>query len=254
MVPVFKENQFLIGVSVDGTEALHDRYRHDTAGNSTYERIKKNIELLEEYGVDYNILTVVTGQVAENIRDIYREYKKNGWWFQQYIACLDPFGEEPGSREYSLSPKQYGNFMIELFRMWDKDWRRGKAPYIRQFENYVGILLGYPPESCEQNGICSVQCVAEADGGAYPCDFYVMDEYRLGNYNENRIPEFLKIRLHMNLLKSRRNILRNVNSVSGMHYAEMDAGGIVFKKRTPVCTGIVSVRAIGCFSRNVGKE
>lgn len=186
----FKEHQFLLGVSVDGTAAVHNLHRHDAAGNPTYERIKKNLRLLDKYEVEYNILTVVTRQAAENIKEIYQEYKKNGWNFQQYIACLDPLGEEPGERKYSLTPKGYGKFLIELFQYWEKDWKKGRTPYIRQFENYIGILLGYPPESCEQSGVCSIQCVAEADGSAYPCDFYVLDEYRLGSYNENRISDF----------------------------------------------------------------
>lgn len=188
----FKEHGFLLGVSVDGTQPLHDKYRHNGDGGGSYEQIKKNIDLLTRYGVEYNILTVVTKQVAEHIREIYREYKENGWAYQQYIACLDPFGEERGSQEYSLTPEMYGRFLTELFHCWDKDWKKGKAPYIRQFENYIGILLGYPPESCEQSGVCSVQCVAEADGSAYPCDFYVMDEYRLGNYNDNKIADFFE--------------------------------------------------------------
>ena len=83
----------------------------------------------------------------------------------------------------------YGEFLIRLFRLWDKDWKRGRAPVIRQFENYIGILMGYEPEACEQRGMCSVQCVAEADGSAYPCDFYVLDEYRLGNYNSDTIED-----------------------------------------------------------------
>ena len=120
------------------------------------------------------------------------EYKKNGWDYQQYIACLDPSDEEPGKQEYSLTPEAYGTFLTELFRLWEKDWRKGKAPYIRQFENYIGILMGIPPESCEQRGTCSVQCVAEADGRAYPCDFYAMDGYCLGNYNDNSIGEFFE--------------------------------------------------------------
>lgn len=187
----FKENDFLVGVSVDGTQAIHDGHRHDAAGNPTYERIRRNIDLLEKYGVEYNILTVVTRQTAENIGEIYKEYKRNGWMYQQYIACLDPIGETPGQRSYSLTPGLYGKFLTELFRLWEKDWRKGKAPYIRQFENYIGILLGYPPESCEQRGVCTAQCVAEADGNAYPCDFYVLDEYRMGNYNEDTISEML---------------------------------------------------------------
>lgn len=65
----------------------------------------------------------------------------------------------------------------------------GEHPYIRQFENYIGILLGYQPESCEQRGICGIQNVVEADGSVYPCDFYMLDEYRLGNFNSDRLVE-----------------------------------------------------------------
>ena len=130
--------------------------------------------------------------MAENIKEIYKEYMRNGWKYQQYITCLDPVGETKGERPYSLTPEIYGQFLINLFRLWYKDWRRGREPYIRQFENYIGVLLGYPPESCEQRGICSVQCVTEADGGVYPCDFYVMDEYRLGNFNTDRISDFFE--------------------------------------------------------------
>lgn len=188
----FKEHDFLIGLSVDGTQEIHDRYRHDASGGGTYARVKETADLFDRFGVEYNILTVVTRSAAEHAREIYREYKKNGWNYQQYIACLDPAGEEPGGREYSLTPEAYGTFLTELFQLWEKDWRKGRAPYIRQFENYIGILAGIPPEACEQRGTCSVQCVAEADGRAYPCDFYALDEYCLGNYNENSIEEFFE--------------------------------------------------------------
>ena len=188
----FRENGFLIGVSVDGTQEIHNRWRHGANGGDSFQKIEKTINLMEQWKVEYNILTVVTRQTAENIRDIYQSYKKKGWNYQQYIACLDPIGETAGQRPYSLTPSVYGKFLTELFRLWQKDWRKGKAPYIRQFENYIGILQGYPPEACEQSGRCSVQCVAEADGSAYPCDFYVLDEYYLGNYNTGSIRGFYK--------------------------------------------------------------
>lgn len=187
-----KEHEFLVGVSVDGTQKLHDLHRHDKSGKDTYEKVRRSIALFEKYQIEYNILTVVNRQVAENIKEIYKEYMRNGWKYQQYITCLDPVGETKGERPYSLTPEIYGQFLINLFRLWYKDWRRGREPYIRQFENYIGVLLGYPPESCEQRGICSVQCVTEADGGVYPCDFYVMDEYRLGNFNTDRISDFFE--------------------------------------------------------------
>lgn len=185
----FKENDFLIGVSLDGTRDIHNLYRHDKRGNDTFDRVMQSIALLERYNVEYNILTVVNGTVAKNIKQIYEFYESKGLDFQQYIACLDPLGEERGKGQYALLPMEYGSFLTELFDMWYKDWERGRQPFIRQFENYIRILAGYIPEACEQRGICGKQYVVEADGSVYPCDFYMLDEYRLGNFNKHRLEE-----------------------------------------------------------------
>ena len=185
----FAKNGFLLGVSVDGTEAIHDRYRHAPDGGPTYARVMKTIESLEKHGVEYNILTVVHRDTAEHIEEIYRGYRKKGWRYLQFITCLDPLGEPRGGKPYSLTPEAYGRFLIRLFDLWYQDWQAGRAPSIRQFENYVGILLGMPPESCEQRGTCGVQYAVEADGSVYPCDFYALDAWKLGNFNENRLSE-----------------------------------------------------------------
>lgn len=190
----FKKNNFLIGVSVDGTREIHDGYRHTRMGADTYETIVNNIKLMDHYGVDYNILTVVTKDVAENIKAIYHDYEARGWHYQQYIECLDPLGAERGKESYSLQPETFGKFMTDLFDLWYEDWKNGKQPYIRKFENYIAILAGYLPESCEQRGCCSIQTVVEADGSTYPCDFFMMDEYRLGNFNEDLLPDMDKKR------------------------------------------------------------
>lgn len=183
------ENDFLVGISVDGVQQTHDGYRHSMAGAATYERVLQTISRLEQTGVAYNILTVVHKKIAQKIEEIYADYRKRGWRYQQYIACLDPYGEPRGARIYSLKPKEYGLFLVRLFSLWYADWQLGRQPYIRQFENYVGIIKGYQPESCEQKRGCSVQYVVEADGSVFPCDFYAMDRFRLGNFNENRISE-----------------------------------------------------------------
>lgn len=193
----FKENRFLIGISVDGTEWIHDTYRHDKSGGPTYQRVMRAIELLDRYKVDYNILTVVNKTVAANIKEIYDFYRTKGWHYQQYIACLEPLGEPRGAAEYALTPRQYGEFLITLFDLWYEDWKKGKQPNIRRFENYVGILAGYQPEACEQQGMCGIQNVVEADGSVYPCDFYMLDEYRLGNLNENQMNEIDEKRLEI---------------------------------------------------------
>ena len=156
---------------------------------------------MDAYGVDYNILTVVTKDTAEHISEIYKEYQTRGWNYQQYIACLDPLGEERGKNPYALTPVQYGSFLIELFQLWYEDWKKKKQPYIRQFDNYIGILMGYQPESCDQRGSCGVQTVVEADGSVYPCDFYMLDEYYLGNLNEHRIEDIERMRKEIGFIE-----------------------------------------------------
>lgn len=194
-------NHFLVGVSVDGLAQIHDQYRHPRGEmTGTYSRVMETIRLLEEYRVDYNILTVVHRMTAENIQKIYRKYRKKGWDYMQFITCLDPLGEEPGQQEYSLLPRTYGRFLIELFDLWYADLLKKDAPYIRQFENYLGMCMGYRPEACDQRGRCGIQYVVEADGGVYPCDFYMLDEWKLGNFNSDRLEAIDRVRLDKHFL------------------------------------------------------
>lgn len=178
-----RENHFLVGISLDGVKDTHDVNRTDASGAGTFNRVLQAIQLLESRGVPYNILTVVNRQTAAHAGKIYNFYKRNGLQYLQFIPCLDPFGDTPGGEPYSLTAEDYGRFLCILFDLWYRDARRGEAPSIRQFENYIEMLLGYPPEACGMAGICSMQHIVEADGSVYPCDFYVLDAYRLGNLN-----------------------------------------------------------------------
>jgi len=188
----FAEHGFLVGVSVDGLIHTHDRYRKTPSGDGSFRRVIENIGLLREKQVDFNILTVVNRDTAMRIRKIYEYYKKQGFRYLQFIPCLDPLGEEPGHREYSLTPAAYGQFLCDLFDLWYYDWQKGEQPYIRDFENYIGILLGVEPEACSMRGTCSIQLITEADGSVYPCDFYAVDRYRIGSFLENEPEEILR--------------------------------------------------------------
>ena len=183
------ENHFLVGVSLDGLKEIHDRYRLDAAGKGTYQRVISAIRLLEKHQVEYNILTVVTAATARNGQKIYNYFKKNHFGYQQYIECLDPIGEEPGQHEYSLTPEKYGEFLKSMFDAWYLDMRSGTYVYNRYFENLMMIMAGQQPETCNMRGVCGKQWVFEADGSVYPCDFYALDQWRLGNIQENSFEE-----------------------------------------------------------------
>lgn len=202
----FKEHHFLVGLSVDGTKEIHDSMRHTRTGGGTFDLVEHAARLMDDHDVEYNILTVVTPQIVQNISDVYRAYKKRGWNFQQYIACLDPLGEGHGTTPYSLTPELYGRFLIDLFELWSRDLQTGSQPYIRQFENYVGPAAGYMAEACDQRGVCGIQNVVEADGSVYPCDFYMLDEYRLGNFNEDRLDQIDARRKELGFIERSRQL------------------------------------------------
>jgi uncharacterized protein len=182
-------NRFLVGISLDGTKDVHDANRTDFSGKGTFKKVMNTIELFNKHGVEYNILTVVNAFNVRHINKIYNFFKKNGFLHQQYIPCLDPLGEKPGGHIYSLTPERYEKFLKTLFDLWYEDVSRGNIISIRNFDNYLGMMMGYPPEACGMLGVCNCQFIIEADGGVYPCDFYVTDEWYLGNIAEKGFDE-----------------------------------------------------------------
>ena len=193
-VGFLKENGFLTGISLDGTAFTHDRFRVDAMGEGTFGRVMDGIELLREYGADFNILTVVNAVTAKKISHIYGFYKQKDFAYLQFIPCLNPLGKEKERFSYTLTPEAYGHFLKTLFDLWYNDWREGNMMHIQQFEEYVKMLLLMPPDVCGMSGVCSSQYAVEADGEVYPCDFYVLDEYKLGNLNEVSFAEIDKKR------------------------------------------------------------
>lgn len=197
----FAKHHFLVGISLDGTIHTHNMYRRTADNADTFAEVMHTIELLRKYDVDFNILTVVNEKTAASIDKIYRFYQKNHFEYLQFIPCLDPFGVPSGSQEYSLSPEKYGQFLCRLFDLWYMDFKAGKGISIRQFDNYLSLLLYGYAEACDMNGVCSMQNVIEADGSVYPCDFFVLDEYRLGNLNETGFVEINKKRKELDFIR-----------------------------------------------------
>ena len=174
--------------------------------NQTVLSHKWILEAKQEYKVEFNILTVVTAQSARRIKRIYQFFGEQGFTYQQYIPCIDPFEENKGSLTYSLTPDRYGKFLKDLFDYWYTDWKEGHPVYNRTFENWVGMLHNYPPESCNMMGICSEQWVIEADGSVYPCDFYVLDDWKLGNIRENSFEEMNQAREGLDFVNLSRHV------------------------------------------------
>ena len=196
------ENKFLVGISLDGPKDLHNAHRIDTNNDGTFNKAMKTIELFNKYMVEYNILYVVTAQCARYANKIYKFFKQNNFRYIQFIPCLDPLEEKRGQHPHSLKPEHYVKFLKDTFDRWYEDLIKGDYVSVRYFDNLVGMLLGQRPEACSMNGVCQCQCVIEADGGVYPCDFYVIDKWQLGNINDTSIKDILSCETSENFIKA----------------------------------------------------
>ena len=185
-----KKNGFLVGISIDGSQAIHDAYRVDASGKGTWDRVTGALTLLERYDVETNILCVVSSAVAKNPQKVYASLRKLGHPMQ-FIPCLDPLEAPRGSEKYSLKPDAYGRFLCALFDCWHRDWKAGNYISIRTFDDYLRILMRMPPSTCAAAGACGSYLVVEGDGSLYPCDFYVLDEWKIGNIRDMRVEEAL---------------------------------------------------------------
>lgn len=190
----FAKNHFLVGVSLDGPKEIHDANRVDADGRGTYSRVMHALQLLQSHGVDTNILSVITANSAGSVRKSYSFFSRSGFDYQQYIPCLDPIGETRGLHPWSLTPERFEQYLKTAFDCWFQDAMRGKKRYHRYFDNLLLMIDGQRPEACGMMGVCGMQYVVEADGSVYPCDFYMLDRYRLGNLNTDTFAEIDDVR------------------------------------------------------------
>jgi uncharacterized protein len=202
-----RQNEFLVGLSLDGTRD-DNIYRLDKSGSETFDRVINASKLFNKYGVAFNILTVVTKKVASNIDNIYDFYKSQNFKYLQFIPCIRNFDGEndnkgiPNSQENAsknnisasdddiyMDNKEYAEFLSRLFSRYVKDYAEGDYTSIRMFDNFIALYKGEKAEQCGMEGHCTYQFVVEGNGNVYPCDFYCLDKYLLGNINSLSLKE-----------------------------------------------------------------
>ena len=181
------ENGFLVGLSLDGPRAVHDRFRRHPDGRGSFAEVMRAARLFERCGVEYNILFTVTAETARAPGKVYSFFKENGFKYLQFMPCIDPLAAKRGKSGFSLLPEDFAVFLRRFFDRWAEDVLAGDGMSVRYFDNLISIAAGLPPEACSLRGRCSCQFVFEADGSCYPCDFYVSEDWRMGNINESTL-------------------------------------------------------------------
>ena len=191
----FVEHNFLVGLSLDGDAALHNQNRADAYGKGTFNRVMDAKRLMDRHNVQYNVLCVLTAESSRRARRIWNFILKEDIKHIQFIPCLEPLetpakSEKPiVGTEAAITSRRFSQFYSDLFPLWKAEVEKGNLVHVRQFEDLAGIYLAGQGLTCGMSGRCSPQIVVEADGSVYPCDFYVLDEYRVANLADSSLEE-----------------------------------------------------------------
>ncbi len=213
----FKDNNFLIGISIDGPEHCHDIYRKNKGGKETFSQVMKGIELLQKHGVEFNTLSVINDYNVDYPLEIYNFFKEIGSQYMQFSPIVErihknnaPTGlklmsPEDGSEfiiaPWTVDPKKFGQFYISIFDEWIKK-DVGKY-FIQLFDAALAGTVGEMPGICIFSETCGHATVMEFNGDMYACDHYVFPEYKIGNIRTHTIYEmaFSEKQLHFGMDK-----------------------------------------------------
>jgi uncharacterized protein len=206
--PFLAENQFLVGLSLDGPREIHDRYRVDRGDKPTFDRVLNTLHNLQKYGVQYNVLTCVTNESSNHALEIYHFLKNEGVEFIQFIPIVERLADEqakalglrhatPASlteegvhlAPWTVDPEKYGDFLITIF----EEWVRNDVGTVNvmNFESSLVSWMGLPATVCIFSETCGRAAIIEHNGDVYSCDHFMYPDYKLGNIQEETFQEMM---------------------------------------------------------------
>ena len=198
----FKENNFLVGVSIDGSQEFHDEYRKTATGKPTFRQVMKGINLLNKHGVEWNALAVVNDFNADYPLDFYHFFKEIGCHYIQFTPIVERIidradgltlapGMQEGGRmaDFSVTAEQWGDFLCAIFDEWVH--HDVGNYYIQLFDATLANWVGQAPGICTMARECGHAGVMEFNGDVYSCDHFVYPEHKLGNLHSQTIYEIM---------------------------------------------------------------
>jgi uncharacterized protein len=210
---LFKDNGFLVGVSIDGPKEIHDTYRVDKGGKGSFDRVMAGLSHLRERGVEWNALTTIHAANQSRGREIYRFLRDGcGARFMQFIPIVEratpqslpianegwgegvrgrPLYTQEGNllTERSISAEGYGRFLIDVFEEWVR--RDVGEVFVQMFDVALANWHGEPPGLCVHTETCGLALAIEHTGDLYSCDHFVEPAFKLGNIKDKHMIELI---------------------------------------------------------------
>ncbi len=215
----FKENHFLVGVSIDGPQEFHDEYRKTRTGKPSFLQVMKGIQWLNRYGVEWNAMAVVNDFNGDYPLDFYHFFKEIDCHYIQFTPVVERYYRHPDGRmlaspidgavaeltDFSVSPEQWGKFLCTLFDEWV---RNDVGEYFVQiFDSTLAGWMGVPPSLCSMGETCGHAGVIEFNGDVYACDHYVFPEFKLGNIYQDTLTNMMYSERQMRFGNNKRDLL-----------------------------------------------
>ncbi|HAT2609447.1 TPA: anaerobic sulfatase maturase [Kluyvera intermedia] len=214
----FRENAFLVGISIDGDAALHNAWRVTRAGKPTHEKVERAIRLLARHGVAFNTLTVVNAtNVAHPLR-VYRYLKALGSQYMQFIPLVErrsatsdaaslahPQERQAEMMPWSVNSLAFGEFLSVIFDVWIREDIGDIS--VQLFEQTLAAWCRLPPQVCVFAPTCGSAFAMEMNGDVYNCDHYVYPQYKLGNISNTTIREMNNSRQNHNFGEAKNKYL-----------------------------------------------
>lgn len=199
----FKDNNWLVGVSIDGPQEFHDEYRKTKAGAPSFRKVMHGIELLRKHGVEWNALAVVNDFNGDYPLEFYHFFKEMECRYIQFTPIVERIiprkdgrhlaspmdGRDVPLADFSVSPEQWGDFLCAIFDEWVRN-DVGRY-FIQIFDATLANWIGEQPGVCSMAKTCGHAGVMEYNGDVYSCDHFVFPEYKLGNIRTNTLIEMM---------------------------------------------------------------
>jgi uncharacterized protein len=199
-VSFLKEYNWLVGISLDGPEHIHNKFRFDKGDKGTHKRVEENAIMLQHEGVAANAMCVLTAYSVHFPDELYAYFKSLGYTHMQFIPIVETDKNNSLKAAYfSVSAVDYGNFLIRLFDLWCNDFVDGvPTTSIRYFESIFHTYVGIEAPECTLMKECGSYLVVEHNGNMYSCDFFVEPKWRVGNIMHDQIINLLNSKIQKN--------------------------------------------------------
>ncbi len=217
-----KEYNFLVGLSLDGPEHIHDRYRLLRSGSGSWSKVSDRGKLMLDAGVVVNAISVVSDYSSQFPEEIYTFHKEAGFDYMQFIPCVETDPKNPTrAASFSVSGEKFGKFLCKVFDLWLDDFRDNRPiASVRFFDSVLYSYAGMDPPDCTLLKECGVYVVVEYDGDVYSCDFFVEPRWKLGNIMENRLIDMLNSRRQSEFGKLKASLPEPCEKCSWLAYCE----------------------------------